>query len=109
MLQWLRYLPVLALLALSFYVGTKLKENFQGRKVGLEQLQENITSIFSEKDGTLNENKVWRLLWWGKIIDDSFMMPDLLIGRGLGMSMAEVDEINEEEGRAFAVTTFSFW
>jgi hypothetical protein len=97
--QNLRYLPLLLIVAVSLYASTKVQENFQGRKIGLGQLQENVVSILSSNtDGTLNDNKVWRLTWWAKIIDDSFASANnFLIGRGLGMSMAEVNEILTED------------
>ena len=97
--QNLRYLPLLLIVAVSLYASTKVQENFQGRKIGLGQLQENVVSILSTNtEGTLNDNKVWRLTWWAKIIDDSFSSStNLLIGRGLGMSMAAVNEIVTED------------
>lgn len=97
--QNLRYLPLLLIIAGSFYTATKVQENFQGRKIGLGQLQENVVSILStDTEGTLNANKVWRLTWWAKIIDDSFSSAtNFFIGRGLGMSMAEVNEIVTED------------
>lgn len=96
---YLRYLPLLLILALSLYSATKLEENFQGRKIGLSQLKENVVSIVSsDASGSLNDNKVWRLAWWGKIIQDAFSGPNnFLLGRGLGMSMAAVDDIEQEE------------
>lgn len=96
---YLRFLPLLGILALSLYAATKLEENFQGRKVGLDQLKENVVSIVSSNaEGSLNDNKVWRLAWWGKIIQDSFTgTSNFLMGRGLGMSMAAVDDIEQEE------------
>lgn len=98
MMQYLKFAPVLGFVAISLYVATKVQNNFQGRKVGLDQLKENSLSIISDKtDGTLSNNKAWRLLWWGKIIDDTFTGSNFLFGRGLGMSMSEVDEIVTEE------------
>lgn len=96
---YLRYLPLLLILALSLYSATKLEENFQGRKVGLGQLKENVVSIVSsDAEGSLNDNKVWRLAWWGKIIQDAFSSTsNFLVGRGMGMSMAAVDDIEQEE------------
>ena len=97
--QNLKYLPLLLIVAGSLYTATKVQENFQGRKIGLGQLQENVVSILStDTEGTLNANKVWRLTWWAKIIDDSFSSAsNFFIGRGLGMSLAEVNEIVTED------------
>jgi len=98
MLGYLKFVPLLLIVALTFYMSTKLEENFQGRKVGLDQLKENALSIVStDSEGTLNDNKVWRLAWWGKIIQDSFTGSNFLIGRGLGMSMATIDDIETDE------------
>jgi hypothetical protein len=93
--QNLKFLPILVLVALTFYGLTQVKENFQGRKVGLGQLRENVVSIVSTNtDGTLNDNKIWRLTWWAKIVSDAFSSPQFfLVGRGLGMSLAEANEI----------------
>jgi len=97
-LGYLKFIPLLLIVALTLYMSTKTKENFQGRKVGLDQLKENTVSIVStNSEGTLNDNKVWRLAWWGKIIQDSFSGSNFFIGRGLGMSMATVDDIETEE------------
>ncbi|MDP1844619.1 MAG: hypothetical protein Q8K64_14485 [Sediminibacterium sp.] len=97
--QNLRYLPILLVVAVSLYASTKVQENFQGRKIGLGQLQENVVSILSTNtEGTLNDNKIWRLTWWAKIIEDSFSSAgNFLIGRGLGMSLADVNEIVTED------------
>jgi hypothetical protein len=98
MLGYLKFVPLLLIVALTFYMSTKLEENFQGRKVGLDQLKENALSIVStDSEGTLNDNKVWRLAWWDKIIQDSFTGNNFLVGRGLGMSMATIDDIETDE------------
>lgn len=97
--QNLRYIPILLIVAVSLYASTKVQENFQGRKIGLGQLQENVVSILSSNtEGTLNDNKIWRLTWWAKIIEDSFSSSsNFLFGRGLGMSLADVNEIVTED------------
>lgn len=98
MFQYLKLTPIVILLALPLYLSTHLEENFQGRQLGLTQLKNNVTSIFSvESDGTsLSDNKVWRLVWWAKIIDYTFMGDYFLFGKGLGMSLALDDDIAPE-------------
>ncbi len=120
----LKFLPLIILIALPFYMSTKVEENFQGRKLGLSQLSENFGSIISSDDsnGSLNDNKVWRLVWWAKIIDYTFGGQYFLNGKGLGMSLAVDDDIPmaEEELRAphnfhlgvlarFGVPVFFLW
>jgi hypothetical protein len=98
LLAYLRYLPIVLIIALPIYLSTSVKENFQGRKVGLSQLSDNITSIIStEKGSTQSNNNVWRLVWWGKIIDYTFGGEYFLQGKGLGMSLAVDDEIEMDE------------
>jgi len=98
LLAYLRYLPIVLIIALPIYLSTSVKENFQGRKVGLSQLSDNITSIIStEKGSTQSNNNVWRLVWWGKIIDYTFGGENFLQGKGLGMSLAVDDEIEMDE------------
>jgi hypothetical protein len=70
--QWkyyFRWAPLLLIVALSFYSITKVEDKVQGRNTGIEQLQKNITSMLGrEVEGSLSDNIVWRLAWWGKII-----------------------------------------
>ncbi len=95
---YLRFVPLVLMIALPIYLSTSVKENFQGRKVGLDQLKENVLSITGSKEGsTLDNNKVWRLAWWGKIIDYTFAGEYFLQGKGLGMSLAEDDDITMNE------------
>jgi hypothetical protein len=92
--QYLRYLPLVLLVVLPLYGSIKVKENFQGRKVGMEQLIENMGSIFGTgKDMTLEDNKVWRLVWWANILNYSVSPEFIFQGKGLGMSLAESDVI----------------
>jgi hypothetical protein len=95
--QYLRYLPLVLLVVLPLYGSIKVKENFQGRKVGMEQLVENVSSIFGTgKDVTLEDNKVWRLVWWANILNYSVSPEFILQGKGLGMSLAESDVITTD-------------
>jgi hypothetical protein len=95
--QYARYLPIILLIVLPLYASIKVKENFQGRKVGMEQLVENVGSMFGvSKDATLDKNKVWRLIWWANIIDYSITPEYAVQGKGLGMSLAESDDINTD-------------
>lgn len=92
--RWIKFVPLLILLALPLFLSTNVEENFQGRSLSLEQLSKNATSIFSfEDDGsTLSDNKAWRLLWWARIVDETFMGPFFLWGKGMGMSLVPVGE-----------------
>lgn len=95
--RYLKWLPLAVVIALPFYLQTKVDEDFQGRKPGIEQLRDNVASVFtSDGDGSLNDNKVWRLLWWGKIIGYTFGGEHFLNGKGLGVNLKEDDEIESD-------------
>lgn len=106
----LKLAPIFILLALPIFLSTNVEENFQGRKLGIEQLQQNVVSLLAtEEDGTtLSDNKVWRLVWWAKIIDYTFMGEYFMMGRGLGMSLAETDDIVHEESEGVLRSPHSF-
>jgi hypothetical protein len=95
--QYLRFIPFILLIVVPLYSTLKVKENFQGRKVGMEQLVENVGSIFGTgKDATLENNKIWRLVWWANILDYSLTPEFVWQGKGLGMSLAENDVITTD-------------
>jgi hypothetical protein len=90
----LKYLPIILLVVTPIYINIKVAENFQGRSVGFEQIKNNFGSIVGgSTDATSEDNVVWRLVWWAKIIDYSFSSPNFFIGKGLGMNLATDDDI----------------
>jgi O-antigen ligase len=90
----LKYLPIILLVVTPIYINIKVAENFQGRSVGFEQIKSNFSSIVGgSTDATSEDNVVWRLVWWAKIIDYSFSAPNFFIGKGIGMSLATDDDI----------------
>jgi hypothetical protein len=90
----LKYLPVILLIVTPIYINIKVTENFKGRSVGFEQIKNNFSSIIGgTTDATSEDNVVWRLVWWAKILDYSFSAPNFFIGKGLGMSLATDDDI----------------
>ena len=90
----IKYLPVILLIVTPIYINIKVSENFQGRSVGFEQIKNNFSSIVGgTTDATSENNVVWRLVWWAKIIDYSFTAPNFFIGKGLGMNLATDDDI----------------
>lgn len=110
MLQALKFVPLFLILALPLYLSTNLEENFQGRSLSLNQLKENAASIFvSSDEGTsLSDNKVWRLVWWARIVDDTFFGPDFWTGKGLGMSLAATSDIKYDPTEADLRSPHSF-
>ena len=95
---YLRVAPLVLLATLSLYTATRMSDPIQGRSIGLEQLKQNVVSIVSKDvEGSLSDNIVWRLAWWGKIIDYTFAGPYFLTGKGLGINLAASDEIPMDE------------
>ena len=92
--NFVKFVPIVFIISLIFLSKFKVADNFQGRTVGVEQVALNFTSIFStSEEGGLNDNKIWRLLWWGQIIDYTFNGPYFIAGKGLGISLADDDQI----------------
>jgi len=90
----IKYLPIILLIVTPIYINIKVTENFQGRSVGFEQIKNNFSSIVGgTTDATSENNVVWRLVWWAKIIDYSFTAPNFFFGKGFGMNLATEDDI----------------
>ena len=90
----IKYLPIILLIVTPIYINIKVADNFQGRSVGFEQIKNNFSSIVGgTTDATSEDNVVWRLVWWAKILDYSFTSPNFFIGKGLGISLATDDDI----------------
>lgn len=110
MIRSLKFAPVILLLSLPLFLSTNLEENFQGRTLSISQLKTNAVSIFSATDdGTsLSDNKIWRLIWWGRIIEYTFMGDYFFFGRGFGMSLAAVDDIDYDPSEGNLRSPHSF-
>ena len=88
------------IIILPIYANIQIQENFQGRTIGFEQLKNNFMSIVTSNEdvpATLEDNKIWRLVWWGKIINYSFTPEYFFTGRGLGMSLVKTDGIDADD------------
>jgi hypothetical protein len=96
----LKLLVIGFVIILPIYANIQIQENFQGRTIGFDQLKNNFISIIASNDdipSTLEDNKIWRLVWWGKIINYSFTPQYFFTGRGLGMSLVKTDSIDADE------------
>ncbi len=64
------------------------------REVSVQQLVENVTSIFGEGDnsaGGLEGTKEWRLRWWDTIINYTVNGQYFWTGKGYGINLADSD------------------
>jgi hypothetical protein len=63
-----------------------------GRSITIDQIIENITSIFSSSsDGGLEGSKAFRLRWWGTIINYTVFGDYFWTGKGFGVNLADAD------------------
>jgi hypothetical protein len=94
----LRYLPILLIIVFGVFAAIEIDGDAQGRMISLSQIADNFSSIISSDiDGSLTDNKVWRLVWWAKLLNESFTIENFFIGKGLGMSLAGNDLTSVDE------------
>ena len=88
----LKYIPILLIIVFAVFAAIEIDGDAQGRTISLSQITDNFSSIVSSDiDGSLTDNKVWRLVWWAKLLNESFTIEHFFIGKGLGMSLAGND------------------
>jgi hypothetical protein len=94
----LRYVPIIMVIGMGLFLAIDIQGDAQGRTISLSQITDNFSSIVSTNiDGNLAENKVWRLIWWAKLVNESFTLQHFFIGKGLGMSLAGNDILNTDD------------
>ena len=94
----LKYVPIIMVIGMGLFIAIDIQGDAQGRTISLSQITDNFSSIVSSDiDGNLAENKVWRLIWWAKLVNESFTLPHFFVGKGLGMSLAGNDISNTDD------------
>ena len=94
----LKYVPIIMIIGMGLFVAIDIQGDAQGRTISLSQITDNFSSIISTNiDGNLTENKVWRLIWWAKLVNESFTLQHFFVGKGLGMSLAGNDILNTDD------------
>ena len=94
----LKYVPIFMVLGMGLFITLDIQGDAQGRTISLSQITDNFSSIVSSDiDGSLTDNKVWRLVWWAKLVNESFTLQHFFVGKGLGMSLAGNDILNTDE------------
>ena len=81
------------LIALGALVGPFVQVRVQDgtRELSVEQVVENVQSVFGRSSHSLDGTKQWRLLWWAEIVGYTFDGPYFLGGKGFGINLAESD------------------
>ena len=94
----LKYVPIFMVIGMGLFITLDIQGDAQGRTISLSQITDNFSSIVSSDiDGSLTDNKVWRLVWWAKLVNESFTLQHFFIGKGLGMSLAGNDILNTDD------------
>jgi hypothetical protein len=62
------------------------------RSLSVDQLVQNVLSVFGGEGGSVNEaTKNWRFEWWKSIIDYTAGGPYAMTGKGFGINLADAD------------------
>jgi hypothetical protein len=94
----LKFVPIIMVIGMGLFVAIDIQGDAQGRTISISQITDNFSSIVSANiDGNLVDNKVWRLIWWAKLINESFTLQHFFVGKGLGMSLAGNDILNPDD------------
>jgi hypothetical protein len=97
-IKLLKFAPIIMVFGIGLFITIDIQGDAQGRTITLSQITDNFTSIVSsDVDGTLTDNKVWRLIWWAKLVNESFTLQHFFVGKGLGMSLAGNDILNTDD------------
>ena len=94
----LKFIPLLLIIVFGVFAAIEIEGDAQGRTISFSQITDNFSSIVSSDiDGSLTDNKVWRLVWWAKLLNESYNLEHFFIGKGLGMSLAGNDLTSVDE------------
>ena len=94
----LKLVPIIMFVGMGLFVAIDIQGDAQGRTISLSQITDNFSSIVSTNiDGNLEQNKVWRLIWWANLVNESFTIQHFFVGKGLGMSLAGNDILNTDD------------
>ena len=94
----LKYVPIIIVIGMGLFVAIDIQGEAQGRTVSFMQITQNFSSIISSDiEGNLSDNKIWRLIWWAQIFNESFTLQHFFVGKGLGMSLVGTNVITSDE------------
>lgn len=80
----------IGLIAVAYIADLSIPTN-RSRDISARQLVDNVLSLFGSSDASLDGTKVWRMNWWGSIIDYTFNGPYFWAGKGFGVNLAVAD------------------
>jgi hypothetical protein len=94
----LKFVPIVMVIGIGIFIALDFQGDSQGRTISFSQITDNFSSLVSSDiDGSLTDNKVWRLVWWAKLVNESFTFQHFFVGKGLGLSLAGNDIANADD------------
>ena len=90
--RWLMLVLVSVAMATLFAVVNPAVDLGLPRSLSVDQLAQNVLSLFGSEGGTVNEaTKNWRYAWWNSIIDYTVNGQYAATGKGFGINLADAD------------------
>lgn len=89
------------LFCVAYVVNFELPASDKGARVpDVQQVVDNLLSVFVDGNDSLDNTKEWRLLWWRMIVDYTIHGEYYWTGKGFGINLAESDGFLGTEGGA---------
>ena len=109
----LKYIFFSFLIAIPLYLSFEVKQNFQGRTTGLNQIISNVNSFISNSsefkfNNTLNNNIIWRFAWWSSIVQNTIQENNLFTGIGSGGDLIKNSGVLVEDEKLRAPHSIHF-
>lgn len=109
----LKYIFFSFLIAIPLYLSFEVKQNFQGRSTGLNQIISNVNSFISNSsefkfNNTLNNNIIWRFAWWSSIVQNTIQENNLFTGIGSGGDLIKNSGVLVEDEKLRAPHSIHF-
>ena len=109
----LKYIFFSFLIAIPLYLSFEVKQNFQGRTTGLNQIISNVNSFISNSsefkfNNTLNNNIIWRFAWWSSIVQNTLEDKNIFTGIGSGADLVKNSGVFVEDEKLRAPHSIHF-
>jgi hypothetical protein len=109
----LKYIFFSFLIAIPLYLSFEVKQNFQGRTTGLNQIINNVNSFIGNTsdfqfNNTLNNNIIWRFAWWSSIVQNTLEDKNILTGIGSGADLVKNSGVFVEDEKLRAPHSIHF-
>ncbi|NMB58234.1 MAG: O-antigen ligase family protein [Chloroflexi bacterium] len=90
--SWAKWIAVILILFSLFLIFEVEIDTGQERIISYDQLITNVKSIFGDVEGYSGEgSKIWRIMWWQKIIDYTLFVEYFWTGKVFGINLADDD------------------